>query len=220
MKFFVLRRSNIDTPQERLAGTEALTAEGTRYGDAPRCPECGNIIGLRQWLPPYRVELETWGREFGDFAFAGGGVSFLVSLRFKALWELHDLVGLSGFNLVELAKIRHHRRISGEPPDYFKADVIRGTAAVDPAASGKEWDRTPDICPTCRLDKSRATFLRQKGTVLEEGTWGGEDIFIPRASSDFVATERFKDFCEAHRVTNAVFVPAETHGCDFYPVAK
>ena len=59
-----------------------------------------------------------------------------------------------------------------------------------------------------------------KGTIVDESTWTGEDIFIARGSADFIVTQRFKDVCEANHVTNAVFVPAEESGHDFYAAGK
>jgi hypothetical protein len=215
MQFYVLERSNIGSVNEKVAGTEARDADGTNRGEAPRCPECGSYVGMLTWLPPYRVELETWGREYGDFAFVG--TNLLVSKSFKDVWDRSSLSGLHGFDPVEVVKIKHHRELIDEPPAYFKANVVRSQAALDHKASQSEWDGAPDFCATCRLPKNKVTCLRRKATVIEPGTWSGEDIFIARASADFFVTPRFKELCEQHNMKNAVFIPAEQHGVDFYP---
>src|SRR5262245_43409155 len=42
-------------------------AEPHNMGDAPHCPNCGDPIGLKTWLPPYQGDLELHGEGFGDF---------------------------------------------------------------------------------------------------------------------------------------------------------
>jgi hypothetical protein len=57
MAFYVLaRKSQSEYGSEY--DTEFLAAEDARYGEAPRCPVCGEFTGMRQRLPPFRVELE------------------------------------------------------------------------------------------------------------------------------------------------------------------
>ena len=81
MHFYVLN----EFPKGR-AETCVSYAKGYVQGDAPRCPKCGGAVGMLDWLPPFRVEIELFGIEFGDFAF-GAGNDFLISLRFKELQE-------------------------------------------------------------------------------------------------------------------------------------
>lgn len=217
MKFFILTNPEIGGALEKVAGIEASFEEGFNTGPAPHCPHCGGCIGLLTWLPPYRVELETKGNTYGDVVF-GTGHELLVSLRFRDLYEASGLVGVTKFEPVEVVKVKRRRKsLKGCPPPYFKADVVRSEAALDDKASGSEWEGVPDLCPVCRRPRNKVTFLRRKGTMIEAGTWSGEDIFIPRASADFLVTPRFKEFCEQHDVKNAVFIPAEQHGVDFYP---
>jgi hypothetical protein len=216
MRFYALKSSEPGSPEDKVAGTDALFEEGFNTGAAPRCPACGKYIDSLPWLPPYRIELETWGPKYGDIVFATGN-ELLVSSRFKQAYLNSDLLGLSGFEPVEVIKVKRHRKSAGDLPLYFKANVIHSQATIDIVASGYEWSEQPELCPVCRLDIKGVTFLRRAGTVIESDTWTGEDIFIPRASADFLATPRFKDFCEQNYIANANFVPAETFGVDFYP---
>lgn len=216
MRFYVLKSPEAGSPEDQVAGTEANKIGDVRRGEAPRCPACGKYIDSLPWLPPYQIELETWGREYGDVAFATGN-ELLVSSRFKHAYVNSGLIGLTDFEPVEVIKVKRHRKAAGDPPSYFKANVVRSQAVIDIVASGYEWSEPPELCPVCRLDKKGVTFLRCAGTVIEPGTWTGEDIFIPRASADFLATSRFKEFCEQNHIRNANFVPAETFGVDFYP---
>lgn len=45
----------------------------------------------------------------------------------------------------------------------------------------------------------------------------GHDIFKPLGLTDIVVTERFKEFAEAHQVSNCLLIPAEEYSFDFYP---
>jgi hypothetical protein len=213
MRFFVLERS----PRGSLdaARTDAQFAEGFQVGDAPRCQACGRFIGMRPWLPPYRAELDLWGDRFGDLAFLTCGSDLLVSLRFMRLFQEHHLTGLSGFEPIEVAKVTRHSRIVGDPPPYFRSGVYRSGAQVDQLASGLEWEEPPK-CKVCRLG---TTIKRWKKIIIEPQTWEGDDIFIARGmpGEDFIVSTRFKDFCEAHDVQNAVLLPAENYGHDLYP---
>jgi hypothetical protein len=213
MQFYVLQPEAIATHQQ--ARTDAMTAYGTKYGDAPRCEGCGKFIGKRPWLPPHRVEIETWGRVFGDLAFPTAS-TILVSLRFKELWASQELSGLGNFEPVEVVKVVRRRKLLEEPPEYFTADVILSRAVVDNAASGIEMERAP-TCSVCRLGDG---IKRWKAIIIEPGTWGGEDIFLPRWAGNLLVTSKFKDFCDANKITNAIFIPAEEYGHDFCPWEK
>jgi hypothetical protein len=94
--------------------------------------------------------------------------------------------------------------------------VSRGRTAIDLAASGFEW-LEPPTCPECRS----AIIVRWQRVVIEEETWTGDDIFIARGlPGTYVVSERFKGVCDEHHIKNAVFVPAESYGHDFYPGMK
>ncbi len=169
------------------------------------------------WLPPYHVEIDLYGKDFGDLAF-GPGDSFLVSQRFRQVYYEYSLTGLVGFDPVDVVLIRFKKRLRGlpEPPMYFRVNVMRASAALDWAASGFEWNRPP-TCAHCQSGNIKSW----KRLVLEAGTWTGEDIFRPRRlEGRIMITQRFKDACEHHRITNAVFTPAEEAGHDFYAVKE
>lgn len=213
MKFFVLKEEPI--ADEQFASTDVLKADGTKRGDAPRCDNCGEYVGLLRWLPPFRVELETWGTEHADLAITG--TELVVSLHFKQAWETSGLVGLSGFEDVEIVKIKRHRKSIGNPPAYFHATVHRSQTAIDLKASEFEWD-APPTCPVCLQGDN---VRRWKRIVVDEHTWTGEDVFIARGlAGGIIATERFKEFCDRNNFKNVVLLPAEVAGHDFYAAAK
>ena len=198
------------------ADTCADKQEGYNCGDAPACPTCGATVGMLTWLPPFRVLLKLYGKEFGDLAFLVAGNDFLLSLEFYEVYRRCNLTGLSGFEPVEVLRVKSRRKLHSEPPPYFRVNVSYGQTALDLSASGFEWF-APPTCPTCRS----ADKIRWKGLVLEEGSWTGEDAFRPRGlSGEIMVSHRFKDVCEASGIKNAVFAPAETAGRDFYPGMK
>jgi hypothetical protein len=162
------------------------------------------------------VKLETWGKRFGDLVFFGGGPDILVSERFGRLFDGAKLVGLAGFEPVEVVSAKRYRKLKGDPPHYLRAQVLRGQTDVDYMASGFEF-REPPTCPACQMG---VIMKRRSGIVIKPDSWQGEDIFMPRGSGEILVAPRFKEFCEAHDIANAIFAPAETYGRDFYPWEK
>ncbi len=214
-QFYVLQRPAIGSERDGLAGTDAMPEEGFAVDDAPRCSECGRYVGMMKWLPPFRVELTTWGRQIGDVICLTE--TLIVTNRFRRLYEDHELTGLSRFDPVDVVKVTSHKRLAGDPPEFVTAGVVRSQTVLDQAASGVEWtEEDPSICPVCKFP-SEALCKRWKHTIIESDTWAGEDIFIPRGGGQVITSSRFKTVCEANEVTNVVFVAAEESGCDYYP---
>lgn len=190
--------------------------DGYSVGDVASCPVCGATVSMLTWLPPFRVDLELHGKEFGDIAFAPGADDFLVTQKFRDVYFDHKLSGLSGFDLVEVLGIKSRRKELPTPPAYFRVSVSYGGPALDLMASGFQWHEPPK-CIFCR----EASTIRWRRLVLEEGTWSGEDAFCPRGLSGIdMVSQRFKDVCEQNGITNAFFTPAEAAGHDFEPWNK
>ena len=211
MQFYSLDKSP-DGDAETCAWEEA----GHGRGDAQACPNCGSIIGMLEWLPPFRVDLKLYGKEFGDFVFLPGSHDFLVSQKFRDVYHKHGITGLANFDPVEVIAVKSRRKRLSKPPMYFRVLANYGQTAIDLAASGFEWI-DPPTCSLCR----NGIKMRWKRLVLEEGTWTGEDAFRPRGlSGTTMVSQRFKDVCEQHDIKNAVFIPADESSCDFYPGLK
>ncbi len=211
--FYVLEKPKAGGSKDRLAGTNIMAVAGFNVGEPTKCPACGSITSLLPWLPPYKVEIETWGREFGTLAL--WAQYLVVSASFKNLYEENELSGLLEFEPVEVARIKKHKRLVETIPNYFKANVVQSETAVDQEASGMEWDDGQLDCPVCL--HRRGVFLRQQRLVIRAETWTGEDIFHARGGVSFVASKRFKEVCESHAVSNVDFVPAERYEKDYYP---
>jgi hypothetical protein len=198
------------------AATYYSTPKGYHQGDAEYCPACGKPVSMLTWLPPFQVELELLGKQVGDLAFAFGGNDFLVSQRFREVYDQRLLTGLLGFDPVEVIKVKARKKFASNLPMYYRVNPQHGPAALNVVASGLQWVDPP----TCRQCET-GNLKRWKRLVLEEGTWQGEDIFRPRKfSGEIMVSQRFMEACQRHGITNAYFTPAEESGHDFYPGEK
>lgn len=205
-RFFVLK----DDMHGRY-DTKSLAADSSDSGDAPRCPQCGDIIGMRTWLPPYRVELELYGEEFGDFV-ESTGYDFLVSERFVEAFRAEGLTGLQGFYPVEVERLRKRSRKprTATVPRYFAVTACFGRGAVDESLSRLRRS-TPVTCSECRSTGVDSIH----GLILEPDTWQGEDVFRPRGLQGLIlVSERFASFVQRHGLTNMKLTPTEQYVWD------
>ena len=206
-RFFVLE-AEVWGPHD----TQCDTAGKDNTGTAPRCPRCGDPIGMRTWLPPYRVELELHGQGLGDF-MEGPGYDVLLSERMAEAFRAEGLTGLIGFHPVEVVRVRRKRKGSKPPgtvPRYVVATACFGRGAVDHARSLFRREE-PVTCPECRNPGTDTIH----GFVLEPGTWQGEDVFRPRGlQGRILVSERFTQFVERHGFTNMKLTPTEEYVWD------
>jgi len=184
-------------------------------GDAPRCPQCGAIIGMRTWLPPYRGELELHGQGLGDFV-ESSGYDFLISERFAAAFRAEGLTGLLGFHPVQVLRVRRKHKGSkpGAEPRYYAVTACFGRGAVDDLRSHIRRDE-PVKCPECR--NSGVDSIH--GFTLEPGSWQGEGVFRPRGlQGRLLVSERFAELVKRHELTNLKLIP--THEYVWDPLGK
>jgi len=198
--------------------TEFSEVEAANGGPAARCSQCGEFTGLLTWQPPYRVELELFGEDFGDLV-DGPGDDLLITERFAEDFKAEGLTGLSGFHPVEVVRVLRKRPGSkpGSPPRYLFVMSDYGNAAVDMEHSRIKGSK-PMTCTWCRYVGVDAV----DGFVFEAGTWRGEDVFRPRGlPGTVIVTERFMRFAERHALSHMTFVPIEKYVWDpeglFYP---
>lgn len=211
-RFFVL---------EKLRGGHHDTEFGTDdldTGPAMICPHCGNHVGLLTWLPPYRGELELYGKDYGDLMHAPCG-GLLISERFAEAFKAEGLTGLSGFHPVEITRVLRKRRglKPGPPPRYLFAMPAYGNPALDRERS-RILSKKPPECTWCLNVGTDAI----DGLVLEEGTWKGEDVFRPRGMwGVIIVSERFMRFAEKQAMSHLTLVPMEKYVWDpfglYYP---
>jgi hypothetical protein len=170
------------------------------------------------WQPPYRVELELHGRDFGDFMEGPGG-DVLITERFAEDFKAEGLTGLSGFHPVEVVSVRRKRRgpKADPPPRYLFVTLAHGKPALDMERS-RLWISKPVECSWCRY----AGIDAIDGLALEAGTWSGEDVFRPRGLwGRMIISERFMRFAERHALSHMSLVPMEKYVWDplglYYP---
>lgn len=214
-RFFVLKKLNSGHHD-----TEAITVN-TNVGPALRCSQCGDTTGTLSWQPPYRVELELYGKDFGDLVKSHGG-DLLVTERFAEDFKAEGLKGLSGFYPVEVTRVRRKRRgpKPGPPPQYLFVTPVYGYPALDMDRS-RFWIRKPMSCTWCRYVGIDAI----DGLAMEESTWSGEDVFRPRGLWGVVlVSERFMRLAERHAMSHWALVPIDKYVWDplghFYPHAE
>ena len=180
-------------------------------GPVPYCAKCGDCVGPREWLPPFKVELALWRGDFTDLATMAGR-DLLVSEHFSRVYKDAGLTGLRGFDPVEIVKVKRRRRASRSSPKYLHVRPARSLAAFDAAASDCEWDHAP-TCDLCRTGSRK----RWKRVILEPGSWCGEDIFIPRGLNEVMVSSLFKDVCDANMLKTPPLVDAKAYHFDGYP---
>jgi len=207
-RFFVLT-AGMDSPYD----TEFDTEDPLNLGEAPRCPSCGGFVGGLPWRAPYRVNLELYGSEAGDFA-EGTGDERLISERFAEAFRTEGLTGFESVHPVEVLKTRYMKRRRGrsqiEIPRYCVVYPCFGRGKVDVVLNRMRFK----AAPTCR-ECGYAGVDAVHGFVLEPGTWGGEDVFRPRGlTGKIVVSERFKGLVERHGFTNVVLTPTEEYVWD------
>jgi hypothetical protein len=164
-------------------------------------------------VPPIRLELQTWGEEWGDIAF-GTGDQLLVSAELKQLVIRSGMTGFERFDAVEMVKIKKPRHLNSLPPVYELASIQRSRAAVDDEAS-KIIRQNSATCSECRID---GLLKRADRIVIEPGTWSGEDILFARGLPGIVlVSERFKSLCDENNPANCTLVEADAFSFDHYP---
>jgi hypothetical protein len=205
--FFVIKPEPVGSTHE----TDFLTTDDVVLGDAPRCPVCGHFIGMKVWLPPYKVELALHGKSWGDFAFFAGAGRFIVSSRVADAFTNAGLIGLAGFEPIEVAKVKG-RRSAGRPPEYRRVSIARSGAAVDDSRSVIERSEKA-TCAQCRSSGVDAVH----GFTLEPGTWTGEDVFFARGlPGSVLASARFTHLVEVNALTNILAIPTQEYEWDSF----
>jgi hypothetical protein len=198
-RFFVLLRDDFRKPYD----TEFVPALGFETGDFPRCPKCGQGIGQRDWLPPFKIEVTVYGKEgAGDFVECAG--SLLISERMAAAFRSEHLAGLEGFHPVEVVKMNARAKRLGIPR-YLHVKATSGRAAVDEARSRIRRVKAIE-CDECRRTDVDTIY----GFRIQPGTWDGLDVFRPRGlQADVSVSDRFAGFVQRHGFTNIKLVPTE-----------
>jgi len=205
-RFFVL-----DEEMLGACDTKFNKAEPVNRGDAPRCPRCNKVLGSLKWLAPYRVELELYGQNFGDFVHGPGG-SVLISERMAGNFQSEGLSGWLGFHPVEVVRVLRKRKgpMPAVMPGYVSVTLFESMAAVDVKRSSLRYNE-PVGCAEC----CSAGLDSIHGFVLESSTWQGEDVLQARGMPGIlIVSERLKAFITRHGLSNMKLIPTEEYVWD------
>ena len=202
MKFFVLANPRAGSSHETDFDKDNL-----KSGDVTtKCPLCGMTLGMRDWLPPHRVNIIRYGKYFGDISI-GTGNSIFVSDAFRQAWLLEKLQGIDFFGAIEVVRIRPAKAATHAPRYWHIIPRISSTAA-DYARSHFLWDQPP----TCDYCGGAAGLDAVAGFTIDESTWSGEDLFrLRKGGASCIVTQRFADMVHKHNLTNALMIPVEQY---------
>jgi len=209
MRFYRIEQPRPGSPQDHWR-TDAVKEEGFNVGDCIRCPKCNRPLSMLKWLPPFRIELESWSSQYADVADVGDDL--IVSDRFRRVFASNGLKGLQDFVPVEIVTIVQRR---GKPiapvPEYYKASVVRSATTINQEASGFVWKDKAKVCAECLFD----TLKRYRHLIVTEESWSGDDIFFPRGGKGPLVSEHFKATFEESGLKGVVFVPADSPEAGF-----
>ncbi len=207
MKFFVLE------PEEGiLFGRKWAFAEQVDPvqidDEGQKCPVCGLQVVGRRWLPPHHIRLSSsQPSKWGDFVW-GSGFQLIVSAYFKECYTQEKMNGIKTFYPPAMIKIPRRNLEIGKPT-YHIVNIRWDGANLDDKKS-VVIRRTDSYSCTYH----RGGVIRMEQLVLEEGSWKGDDIFIPRGKHAIIVTERFKAMAEDKHLKNVWFIPIEQYAYD------
>jgi hypothetical protein len=197
MSFYVLNNHLFD--DDNYAISEKIPP--INLAPADRCVVCNSPISLKKWLPPYNVRVTK--KQLGDFIF-GDVHPFLVSQRFKDLYEAGGYRGIGSFSPVHLFFRRQPLKV-----DYYFPEIPPNYHARDFDRSGVKYDQSA-ICQRCQrggeIDDSMMVglFWKDEASITD-------DVLKNTMTSGYSFSQRLKDAMEAAGITNTVFVPAEVY---------
>ena len=177
-----------------------------KLGEAPQCTACGICIGMKEWLPPFRIILKRGVKtiEPGDAIF-GVFDDFIASQSFRDSWEREKLKGIIEWRQVEIIS---RRKIKMK---YYYPRLKEPTAKPDLKKMKVIWSKAgPPICKVCYgADKDAI-----KGIYLLKGSVPQDDLFHFLGDPSLLASERFKNIVEKDGLTNITFIPAKEYKWD------
>ena len=174
---------------------------------------------MRRWLPPHRVVIKQ-PRHVGDFL--DGVFSFVVSERFKVLYEESKMTGIREFYALEVVRMGTSKAEKSYPkPILYGVEVVHSLARIDYDLSVTKWWKPPQpsYCRRCGpgLGGKAGTPERFEGLHFEEGTWQGEDFFYTiNLAGTVLVSEIGAAFLEKHCFTNMSLRSGEGYCHDMF----
>ncbi len=172
-----------------------MQAANSNFGAAKHvCPVCGRGVGMRRWLPPYRIELSSADPTKWPDLLWGTVSPFMVSERFHQAWLESGLRGIEAFlGPAEVVKLGKRRRdFTVTPPVYYGVELHWNGANLDDDTSVVVRRNNE-----CAYD--RGSCIKIGSVRLEEGSWDGSDLFRARGLPGRVfGSEAFARFLTQH----------------------
>lgn len=196
----------------------ADVADDARYGDAPQCPTCGSWIGMKKWLPPYRIRLVKGMKSYepGDIIH-GPGCEPMFSEGFITAFERAGLKGVDGWEPVTIEGYNNYwekKLKRPAPKERYKVAIFpRPTVRV----KWEEMHPTPlhgmELASiNCEVCGSHPRWSDFRGLVVDEESWNGTDIFrFTNIGGCFGVTEAFVKFVAEGKFRGIPLVPAAEH---------
>lgn len=181
---------------------EGLEKEEANYGSAEYCSGCGSALSSNQWLPPFEVDVSK-KRKIGDFIYGVIGWSFLVSQKFKDMYEKEGFIGITAFHPVEL-----YFRNQLLDVQYYYPDIVMDGAKLDMKKSKLVYEGKQS-CPVCQ--RAGREILDTIGLYFTDESQIKEDIFRGMELRGPYVSERMKNCFDHYGLTNVFVQDASTY---------
>jgi hypothetical protein len=178
-------------------GGDCYTRDGTQ-----KCPVCGDVLGSLLWLPPRKVAIKQ-PRRISDIISGAGGSDFLVTRKFMESYIQENLTGLEGFFPVEVVKMGTTKKAKDYTiPELFGVYVKFSNVRIIKERMGIRWqsDRKVPTCDFC--DRGEGILTSFERVVVDESTWQGEDFFRPINGSNYLLSQKAKDWFDKNQFEN------------------
>ena len=137
---------------------------------------------------------------------------FLVSERFRKIYEGEGLTGLNPFDPpVVIEKLGKNKKgvFPVELPIYYLVTIPWGRGVVDQEKSEFVYEEE-EHGVNCPLGKHNGYLSSFQRYVIKEGTWQGDDFFTPVSPLIInCGSEKLKQVVEKHQITGLNLVPSE-----------
>jgi len=170
------------------------------FGEAERCPRCGNFTSMSRWLPPYAINVSK--KELGDFMY-GTFVGFVVSERAKRVLEATGISGFKGFGDVS---IYYKEELLSAHYYYSEIDLLN--VHLDMNFLTLE---IRELCEVCQRGNSLLQGI--KGVRILDPDSVNSDVFFTTTlgQATIMVSEKFNAAVAANRLTNVQLIPAEQY---------
>lgn len=206
MHYWVPCSLSFDDPWLPMAYVE----EPNNSGPGQDCPVCGMGLGMLSWIPPRRLSVVTYGRPLTDILeCAGAGDAFIVTEKFRQMWEAEGLRGIREFEPVEVVQTRK-KALQAPPPLLYYAEPAREGDRLDDAKSGVIRKRGKK-CACC----GGPSVVRIERIVLDPTSITGNDAFYLMNYNNGVFSPRAKDAFDRWGITTYGLVRDDEYSRDF-----